>query len=76
MSTMSDLATRKIGVKSVDKTLGFCYTLDTETKESEMGKFLLGVIVTLAVLYPAMTKAYFGRAVDTTNAVVTNVMEK
>lgn len=41
-----------------------------------MGKFLLGVIVTLAVLYPTMTKTYFGRAVDTTNTVVTNVMEK
>jgi hypothetical protein len=41
-----------------------------------MGKFILGVVVTLAVLYPAMTKAYFGRAVDTTNSVVTNVMEK
>jgi hypothetical protein len=27
-------------------------------------------------LYPAMTKAYFGRAVDSTNSVVTNVLEK
>jgi len=41
-----------------------------------MGKFLLGVVLTLAVLYPAMTKTYFGRAVDTTNSVVTNVMDK
>jgi hypothetical protein len=41
-----------------------------------MTKFLLGVLVTLAVLYPAMTKAYFGRAVDSTNSVVTNVLEK
>lgn len=41
-----------------------------------MGKFILGVVVTLAVLYPAVTKSYFGRAVDTTHTVVTNVMEK
>jgi hypothetical protein len=40
-----------------------------------MGKFILGV-VTLAVLYPAVTKYYFGNAVDTTNAVVKGVMEK
>ncbi len=41
-----------------------------------MGKFFLGVVVTLAVLYPAVTKYYFGAAVDTTNSVVTGVMEK
>ena len=41
-----------------------------------MGKFILGVVVTLAVLYPAVTKNIFGNAVDTTNVVVTNVMEK
>jgi hypothetical protein len=41
-----------------------------------MGKFFLGVIVTLAVLYPTVTKYYFGSAVDTTNAVVKGVMEK
>jgi hypothetical protein len=41
-----------------------------------MGKFFLGVAVTLAVLYPAVTKYYFGAAVDTTHTVVTNVMEK
>ena len=27
-----------------------------------MGKFILGVIVTLAVLYPAITKTYFGNS--------------
>jgi hypothetical protein len=41
-----------------------------------MGKFLLGVIVTLAVLYPSVTKHYIGTAVDVTHNVVTNVMEQ
>jgi hypothetical protein len=41
-----------------------------------MLKFLLGVFVTLAVLYPAVTKSLVGNAVDTTHTVVTNVMEK
>lgn len=41
-----------------------------------MGKFLLGVIVTLAVLYPVATKHYFGTVVDTTNAVVKHTLEK
>ena len=39
-----------------------------------MGKFILGVVVTLAVLYPAVTKNVFGTAVDTTNAVVTTTI--
>ena len=41
-----------------------------------MTKILLGVLLTLAVLYPTVTKHYFGSAVDTTNAVVTGIMEK
>lgn len=41
-----------------------------------MGKFILGIVVTLAVLYPAVTKNVFGTAVDTTNGVVIGVMEK
>jgi hypothetical protein len=41
-----------------------------------MGKILLGVILTLAVLYPAVTKELFGRAVDTTNAVATGVIKE
>ena len=45
-------------------------------KESKMGKFILGIIVTLAVLYPAVTKNIFGRAVDTTHDVVTTTIEK
>ena len=41
-----------------------------------MGKVLLGVVLTLAVLYPAVTKELFGRAVDTTNAVATGVIKE
>ena len=41
-----------------------------------MGKFLLGVVVTLAIMYPVATKHYFGAAVDTTNAVVKHTLEK
>jgi hypothetical protein len=41
-----------------------------------MGKFLLGVVVTLAVIYPSVTKHYIGTAVDVTHDVVTNVMEQ
>jgi hypothetical protein len=40
-----------------------------------MTNFFLGVVVTLAVLYPAMTKNIFSSAVDTTHTVVTHVME-
>lgn len=41
-----------------------------------MGKFLLGVAVTLAVLYPAVTKTILSNAVDTSHTVVTNVIDK
>lgn len=41
-----------------------------------MTKFILGIVVTLAVLYPAVTKDLFGEAVDVTNSTVTAVMEK
>jgi hypothetical protein len=41
-----------------------------------MSKFILGVVVTLAVLYPAVTKNLFGQAVDTTHTVVTTTIEK
>jgi hypothetical protein len=40
-----------------------------------MTNFFLGVIVTLAVLYPVMTKTIFSNAVDTTHNVVTHVLE-
>jgi hypothetical protein len=45
-------------------------------KEQNMGKFILGVVVTLAVLYPAVTKNLFASAVDTTNTVVTTTIER
>ena len=41
-----------------------------------MIKFFAGVLVTLAVLYPAVTKDLFSKAVDTTNSVVTGVVDK
>jgi hypothetical protein len=41
-----------------------------------MLKFFAGVIVTLAVLYPVVTKDLFGSAVDVTHSTVVNVMEK
>jgi hypothetical protein len=41
-----------------------------------MSKFILGIVITLAVLYPAMTKNLLGQAVDTTHAVVTTAIEK
>jgi hypothetical protein len=41
-----------------------------------MSKFILGVVVTLAILYPAVTKDLFGKAVDTTNSVATNVIKE
>jgi|LauGreSBDMM110SN_4_FD.fasta_scaffold1159634_1 hypothetical protein len=42
-----------------------------------MLNFALGVIVTLAVLYPSTTKQYLGAAVDTAHGVATsNLKEK
>lgn len=41
-----------------------------------MSKFILGVVVTLAIMYPVATKYYFGAVVDTTNAVVKHTLEK
>lgn len=41
-----------------------------------MGKFILGVVATLAVLYPAVTKNVFSHAVDTTHDVVTTTIER
>jgi hypothetical protein len=41
-----------------------------------MKGFILGVAVTLAVLYPAATKNLLAKAVDVTNGVVTGVLEK
>lgn len=41
-----------------------------------MGKVFLGIVLTLAVLYPAVTKDLFGRAVDTTNSVAVGVIKE
>jgi hypothetical protein len=41
-----------------------------------MGNFILGVLITLAILYPAVTKEWFGKAVDTTNSVATSVIKE
>jgi hypothetical protein len=41
-----------------------------------MKGFILGVAVTLAVLYPAVTKNILAQAVDTTNSVVTGVLDQ
>jgi hypothetical protein len=41
-----------------------------------MKGFILGILVTLAVLYPAVTKDLLAKAVDVTNGVVTGVLEK
>jgi len=40
-----------------------------------MKGFVLGVIATLAVLYPTVTKVILANAVDTTHTVVTEVLE-
>jgi hypothetical protein len=41
-----------------------------------MGKILIGVVLTLAVLYPAVTKELFGKTVDVTNSVVTQAINE
>jgi hypothetical protein len=44
-------------------------------RRQTMSKFILGIVITLAVLYPAVTKTIFGKAVDTTHTVVTKTIE-
>jgi len=41
-----------------------------------MKGFILGVAITLAVLYPTVTKNLLAQAVDTTNSVVTGVLDQ
>ena len=41
-----------------------------------MKGFILGIAVTLAVLYPAVTKSLLASAVDATNSVVTGVLDR
>ena len=42
----------------------------------EMKSFILGVVVTLAVLYPTVTKNLLAQAIDATNGVVTTVLDQ
>jgi hypothetical protein len=41
-----------------------------------MKGFILGVLVTLAVLHPDVTKVLLGNAVDTTHTVITNIIDQ
>ena len=41
-----------------------------------MKGFILGIIVTLAVLYPTVTKNILAQAVDVTNGAVTGVLDQ
>jgi hypothetical protein len=41
-----------------------------------MKGFILGVAITLAVLYPAVTKNLLAQAVDTTNSVITGILDQ
>jgi hypothetical protein len=41
-----------------------------------MIKFFLGVVTTLAIMYPTVTKDMFASAVDTTNSVVTTTLDR
>jgi len=41
-----------------------------------MKGFILGVVVTLAVLYPTVTKNLLEQAIDATNGVVTTVLDQ
>ncbi len=45
-------------------------------RKAHMKGVILGVILTLAVLYPAVTKDVFGRFVDTTHQVTTGVIKE
>jgi hypothetical protein len=45
-------------------------------RRRQMKAFILGVVVTLAVLYPSVTKVILGNTIDTTHSVVTNVIDQ
>ena len=47
-----------------------------DERGQEMKGFILGVIVTLAVLYPTVTKNLLAQAIDATNGVVTTVLDQ
>lgn len=41
-----------------------------------MKMFVIGAVTVLAILYPDVTKALFGKAVDTTHAITTNALKE
>jgi hypothetical protein len=41
-----------------------------------MGKVLLGVVITLAILYPTVTKYWLGKGVDVAHSVATTAIEQ
>jgi hypothetical protein len=41
-----------------------------------MKMFVIGAVTVLAVLYPDVTKAVFGKLVDTTHTVTTNALKE
>jgi hypothetical protein len=41
-----------------------------------MKGFIVGVVVTLAVLFPAVTKSVFAKAVDVTHGAVITVIDR
>lgn len=45
-------------------------------RKAHMKGVLLGIVLTLAVLYPAVTKEIFGRGVDTMNSVATGALKE
>jgi hypothetical protein len=45
-------------------------------RRRQMKAFILGVVVTLAVLYPSVTKVILGNTIDTTHSIVTNVLDQ
>jgi hypothetical protein len=40
-----------------------------------MKAFIVGVVLTLAIMYPAVTKGVFGSVVDTTNRLVVSTID-
>lgn len=41
-----------------------------------MKMFVIGAVTVLAILYPDVTKAVFGKLVDTTHTVTTNALKE
>ena len=54
---------------------GRIFNLNNQRRRQMKG-FILGVVVTLAVLYPSVTKVILANTIDTTHSVVTNVIDQ